>query len=262
MDNDNDNANVDSFHDESEDDLQKSQVAEVQQALNNARINRDQNLRRAPEPRKNKVRTKFYHNPDNDAMDTRSVMTTATVSGQYTDQNGRPMQLLAIPAGTKLQGLTSADDENSDFTDLTYEEIQINLRLLGDIVQDEKLHISSDKKTMVVDNRVGQTARRWYSGDSRSKTLKFIKHVYDETEKLCSEIVNQVNNKDEPKENTEKLINLYGLIQQSAKGLDRLNMTYSDDKLCAAKIATIKVYFETYCDRTLKGAIDGFKQDL
>jgi hypothetical protein len=237
----------------------QGQVEEIQRALNDARINRDQNL-------KKKTRIKYYHNPANEvdnAPDTRSVMTTATVSGQYRDANGRPMQLVALPAGANIQNLTTGNpDDNSDFSELTYEEIQIDLRLLADIVQDEKLHVSSDGKTIVVDNRVGQTARRWYSGDSRSKTLKFIKHIYNETEKLCSEIVNQVNNNDDPKENTEKLMNLYGLIQASAKGLDRLNMTYSDDKLCAAKIATIKGYFETYCDRTLKGTIEGFKKNL
>ena len=116
-------------HDDSGEDFERSQVEEVQRALNNARINRDQNLKNAQsEPRQNKVRTKYYHNPYNDTAnnmdDTRSVMTTATVSGQYRDTNGRPMQLVALPAGAQIQNFTgNNEDEKSDFSELTYEEI-------------------------------------------------------------------------------------------------------------------------------------------
>jgi hypothetical protein len=242
----------------------------VQRALNNAREHRDRNLTRdeksSKSSKKPKSRPQYFYNPEVEA-DNRSVATTAvSMAGEYVGADGRAMQVVAIPAGAKLKtvgdGESDDDDDMEEFEDLTYDEIQINLRLLGDLVQDEKIHISSDRKTMVVDNRYDMMGvRRAWSGDSRGKSLRFVKHVFGQTEDLCNDIVDRVNRNDQPKENTEKLINLYGLITASAKGLDRLNMTYASDKLCAARIATIKKGYETYCDQTLKKTIDGFKQN-
>lgn len=248
----------------------------VQQALMNAREHRDANLtdtrkvgsRGSRDSRGSRVtpRPQVFYNPDNDAPDTRSSMTTTvSMAGEYRDDRGRPMQVVAIPHGAKLKTVGDSDSDSDDgttFPTLTYESIQVNLGLLSDLDQDEKLHISADGTKMYVDTRYFQTGRRWYSGDSRHKTLRFIKHLYTETEKLCEEIVALVDANDHPKENTEKLMNLYGLIQGSARGLDRMNITYSDDKWCLSEIRTIKKSYETYCDRTLKGTIDGFKNNL
>ena len=246
---------------------------DIQDALNSARTERDNQIQSSqsqPHPQSQPQfqvgappmqsthptqprRPRVFYNPE---TDTQSVQTVPVSMAGYPMQN---VQLVAVPKGSKLLQ-PDGESDDVDFELLTYEDIQINLRLLADIVQDEKLHVSSDGKHMVVDNRYGQTVRRYYSGDSRQKTLKFIKHVYKETERHCTEIVDLVNDNQQPKENTEKLVNLYSLIEASVRGLDRLNMTYSDDKLCAAKIATIKKNFQTYCDRTLKGTIDGFRQ--
>lgn len=250
----------------------QSRTEEIRMALENAREYRDRTVtskrpaERTTERLPERLPVREFHRDDDD---TRSVATAQmssamssamTVNGTYLGPDGRPMQVVAIPAGTAIKTVDTDAASESEFQKLDYETIQINLRLLSDIVQDEKLHISSDGKTMVVDNRYAQHLRRYWSGDSRSRTLYFIKHVYAEAERLCNEIVDLVNAGASPKENTEKLINLYGLIQASTKGLDRLNMTYSDDKLIAAKIATIKKDFETYCDQTLKKTIDGFNQ--
>lgn len=237
---------------------QSAQSAQPAQPAQNSMQNFAQPVHN-PRPRVFTPRPKFFYNPipSNIAPDTISVQTApVSVMQQQYPPN---IQFVAVPKGSKLLQ-PDGDSDDSEFELLSYEDIQINLRLLGDIVQEEKLHISSDGKHMVVDNRYGQTVRRYYSGDSRQKTLKFIKHVYSETERHCTEIVDLVSDDQQSKENTEKLVNLYGLIESSVRGLDRLNMTYSDDKLCAAKIATIKKNFQTYCDRTLKGTIEGFKQ--
>lgn len=244
-------------------------VDTVNNALNRAREHRDANLtsittseiRNTSENRKT-ARPKVYYNPDNEAPDVRSSATTiVSMAGEYRDASGRTMQVVAIPAGTKLKTIiadTDSDDPDK-FDDMSYEEIQTNLRLLSDVVQAEKLHISSNGKEMNVDDRVGKVFWRWWSGDSRAKTIAFVQHLYSQAEKLCNSLVNKVDMKEEPKENTEKLIRLWNLIKSSGKGLDRLNMTYSDDKKFAAKIGTIKENYETYVDQTLKKTIDGFK---
>lgn len=209
---------------------------------------------------------KVYYNPANDKEndDAQSVATTTvSMAGEYRDNKGRPMQVVAIPAGAKIKTVGDSESSNGEeYENLTYEEIQTNLRLLSDLIQHEKIHVSSDRKKMIVDNRYDVMGlRRKWSGDSRTKTLEFIKHIYAQTEELCNNIVTLVNNREKPKENTEKLINIYGLIQASNKGLDRLNMTYANDKFFTAMVATIKKGNETYCDRTLKGTIDGFKKN-
>lgn len=237
--------------------------AAVQKALNKARVHRDTNLIESKNERRSKnstPRPQVFYNPDND-MDNRSIATTpVSMAGEYRDERGRPMQVVAIPAGAKLKTLSDDDsDEVDNFADMSYEEIQTNLRLLGDVVHTEKLHISSNGKEMNVDDRYLQSMWRWWSSDSRGKTLRFIQHVYSQAEKYCNELVEKVNNRENPKENTEKLIRLWNLIKSSGKGLDRLNMTYGEDKKFAAKIGTIKENYETYVDHTLKKTIDGFK---
>ena len=270
-------------NDQEKEQVNDKEIYDVQRALNNARNYRDQNLtakrveraeraERLPERSERNAKSKqkrpqVFYNPsqnDDDLQSNYSVApSVAGAAGEYRDSQGKAMQLIAIPANTKFQAYNSQEDDDTyNFKELSYEDIQINLRLLGDIVQDEKLHISANGKKMQVDERTFQPLRRYMCDDSRDKTLEFIKHVYHETERLCEEIVDLVERNEKPKENTEKLINLYGLIGSSGRGLDRLNMTYSDDKLFAAKISTIKKDFETYCDRTLKGTIEGFKKNL
>jgi hypothetical protein len=245
----------------------------VQQALNRAREHRDTNLidqrtgtRGSHTQLQSSKRSQVFYDPRNDD-DARSVATTTTtvsMAGEYRDEHGRPMTVVAIPKGAKIKTVDEMDDDDdgNDFPPLDYEKIQVNLGLLGDLDQDEKLHISLDGTRMYVDGRFFNTARRWYSGDSRTKTLRFIKHLYCETEKLCESIVDHVKANDYPKENTEKLMNLYGLIQGSSRGLDRLNITYADDKWCLSEIRTIKKGYEAYCDRTLKETINGFRKNF
>jgi len=242
-------------HQQDTDSADEADLQAVQAALNGAREYRDKNLIK-PKPA---TVIKKYYNPDSD---TKSVVSAVAANGEYRDANGRPMQVVAIPAGTKIKNLVDDGSSDNSFPQLNYEEIQVNLRILSDLVSDEKICISENNKTIEIDKRYMQSIRRWYSGDSRARTLEFIKHVYAETEALCNDIVQKVKANQEPKENTEKLINLYSLIGSSGKGLDRLNITYQDDKTNSAKISTIKKSYETYCDRTLKGTIDGFKKNL
>lgn len=255
--------NLDNKGDYSDSEEDVTQTA-VQKALNKARDHRDTHLidpkSGSRGSRGSNQRPQVFYNPDHD-VDARSVATTTvSMAGEYRDEKGRPMQVVAIPAGTKLKTLTDDDsDEADNFMEMTYEEIQTNLRLLADIVHTEKLHISANGKEMSVDDRYVQSFWRWWSADSRSKTLRFIQHIYGQAERYCTNLVEKINNRETPKENTEKLIRLWNLIKSSGKGLDRLNMTYGEDKKIAAKIGTIKENYETYVEHTLKQTIDSLK---
>lgn len=269
---------MNNHHDNDSKDSVNETRESIQNALNSAREYRDQNIiENTFDDDKNCVhknndkkhdsgsimstRPQVYYNSNSDVRSVSSRATTVNNNGEYRDEKGRLLHIVAVPHGTTFKSILTAENPKIyNFPHLDYEHIQINLRFLSDISQDEKIHVSDSDKGMSVDNRYLQCARRWWSADSRDKTLAFITHIYNETETLCKDLVDMVEAKEQPKENTEKLINLYGLISSSGRGLDRLNMTYSDDKVVTAKIATIKDTYKTYCDQTLKKTIDGYKQ--
>jgi hypothetical protein len=170
--------------------------------------------------------------------------------------DGREIHVVQVPTAPVEK---EENTEEFKFKELNYDDIQVNLRLLGKVATDEKLHVSSNGKNIIVDDRMLQFIRRKASGDSRMKTLAFIQHMYEETEKMCNEAVELVTSDENPKENTEKLITIYSLIRMSDEGLNNLIVTYKADKRFIATIQTIKNKFNVYCDKTLKSTIDGFK---
>ena len=151
--------------------------------------------------------------------------------------------------------LSQSDDHVVEkFAPLTYMEVQINLRFLGDLKEGEKVMVS-DSKFMQVDQRYGQSVRRWWSSDSRVRTLNFIAHLIESAKKYCTEAVEKIKNSDEKQINLEKLINVQKLLGNALTGLGRMVTTYGDDKLNLATIETFKSTITVFCDQDLKRAI-------
>ena len=154
---------------------------------------------------------------------------------------------------------SNPDKSNPDnFEDLTYSEVQINLRLLSDVKEGEKLMIT-DGRFMQVDNRFVQTARRWLSSDSRARTLRFIDHLIQSAKKYCSDAVDKVQKNEQKQINLEKLINIQSLLKNALTGLGRMVSTYSEDKLNLAIIETYRSTITVFCDQDLKRAIADHK---
>jgi hypothetical protein len=171
---------------------------------------------------------------------------------------------LPIPSSVSSEGHSEKDSETSeqvdnvDFSELSYEDVQVNLRVLADLKEGEKLMIGFNKFLMV-DQRIGQSVRRWLSSDSRMRTIDFIEHVINEANRICKSIVCSIEGGFGIKENMEKLNRFQQLLTQSLIGLGRHTTTYSDDKLSRARIETIQDKVRTFCDLDLKKAIDGNK---
>lgn len=180
---------------------------------------------------------------------TSNVTTAVTTDGQQ-------IHIVQVPTPVKEE---DTDGDGYNFKPLNYDDVQINLRLIAKVGIEEKLHVSSDGKHIIVDSRYMQGLMRLFSGDSRKKTLAFIQHVYDETKRLCNEAVDDISTGIEQKETTEKLIAIHTLIGMSEEGLNNLIVTYKDDKQFIATIQTIKDKFKVYCDKTLKSTIDGLE---
>jgi hypothetical protein len=140
------------------------------------------------------------------------------------------------------------------YADLSYMEVQINLRFLGDLKEGEKVMVSCNK-FMEVDQRYAQSIRRWWSSDSRAKTLSFITHLIESAKKYCAEAVEKVNHNEQKQINLEKLINIQKLLGNALTGLGRMVTTYSDDKLNLATIETFRSTITVFCDQDLKRAI-------
>jgi hypothetical protein len=141
-----------------------------------------------------------------------------------------------------------------DFKSLTYEDIQVNLRLITDLKKGEKLMIKDDRY-IVVDDRFGSSFWRYFSDDSRIRSLDFISHIISETGRYCGDAVKSIGFGKDKKVHMEKLINMQSLLVSVQTGLSRLSETYSDDKLSRAKIDTIKKTIDTFKDQDLKKAI-------
>jgi len=146
-------------------------------------------------------------------------------------------------------------EQDTIFKQLSYTDVQINLRLLSDLKEGEKVMIV-DQKYMQVDQRYGQSFRRYWTSDSRSRTLSFIGHVINWAKHYCNDAVEKINNNDQKQINMEKLINIQTLLRSALTGLSRISTTYSNDKHNLATIETYKSTIQTFCDHDLKRAIN------
>lgn len=144
--------------------------------------------------------------------------------------------------------------KNDTYISLSFEDIQVNLRLISDLKEGEKLMIKDDRY-IVVDDRYGSALRRYISNDSRVKSLDFISNVINEVQKYCDEALINIKNNNEKQNNLERLINIQSLLESTLNGLSRLTETYSNDKLSRAKIETIKKTINTFRDNDLKKAL-------
>lgn len=145
----------------------------------------------------------------------------------------------------------SDDDE---FTTLSYTDVQINLRLLSDLKEGEKIMVHNN--CMQIDQRYVQPIRRFFSSDSRDRTLQFIHHLINSTKKICNDTVDKVNHNVDKKINLEKLIRLQSLLKSASIGLGRMILTYKEDKLNLATIETYKASIDDFCDQDIKKIID------
>ncbi len=147
----------------------------------------------------------------------------------------------------------SEDNIVDDFPKLSYDDVQTNLRLLCDLKENEKLMISYDNKYLAIDGRYLQCVRRYFTLDSRERTIKYIEYVIDETKTHCLAIIENATLKGtNSKEFYECLLHLHTLLNGTLTGLGRLSITYSGDKLSVARLETIQTNIRTFCEYYLK----------
>jgi hypothetical protein len=177
----------------------------------------------------------------------------------YSDHYHNPQRKGLISSlsdgGTDKKELT---EDYSEFKALSEHDVTVNLKFLSNVQDGEKIMIV-DGKSMRIDQRYGQFARRWMSGDSREKVIKFVRYVIAAAKNCCNIAVNEINNtkniKTDREYHLQTLIKFHADLNAARSGLGRMAITYSDDKQNHAQIETIQIEVDTFCNEHLKKVI-------
>ena len=141
--------------------------------------------------------------------------------------------------------------KNADFKDLSYSDVQINLRLLSNLNEGDQLMILDGTYIQVDDRYFFSGLRRAYSSDSRKRSLDFIEHVITWAQKHCLDAVDKIKRGEEEQNNKNKLKNIQFLLTTALSGMDRFANTYKEDRLT-----------ESYIDTLRKNMLDFLAQEL
>lgn len=189
----------------------------------------------------------------------------ASINVQPTLTTNQPVSINVQPTSTSVQSTSTnvvskeidqeigSDSESfcDNFASLSYMDVQINLRLLSDVKEGEKLMVI-DGKCITVDQRYIQSFRRYWTADSRERTLRFINHLIDTAKQYCNNAVLKIKSEENRQINLEKLINIQSLLRSASTGLGRMATTYAEDKRNLATIETYKSTITVFCDQDLK----------
>lgn len=124
--------------------------------------------------------------------------------------------------------------------DFTYDDILINLKLIGQLKEDEKLRIYNN--SIDIDNRYAQSIMRLLYGDSRDATVEFISGLVMASKMQSHKLLDQIDPSDSAADNKDlkhKLNNLTSDLTSCLNGLDKLKITYRNDHVFRSKIEVI-----------------------
>lgn len=153
-----------------------------------------------------------------------------------------------------METIDKSNFSEDKFDDLSYTDVQINLRLLSDLKEGERIMIV-DNKFIQVDKRYFQSVIRTFTSDSRSRTLKFFEHIIDWSKKYCTEYVKNINMNVDKQVNIDRLKTLHTLLSESSKGMGLLEKTYGDDILTQAYLKTLRETIQVFCSEDFKKVI-------
>ena len=130
--------------------------------------------------------------------------------------------------------MEQTDIAKTNTTKFTYEEVSINLKVIGQVKEDEKLYIYND--TLHIDNRYFQTIRRLISGDGRDSTIDFICELLKSANLYFLTLLDSLRMNLDPKPINHDLNNLKTDLNFCLYGLEKLKITYRDDHVFRSTI--------------------------
>lgn len=132
------------------------------------------------------------------------------------------------------------EDKKVDSKNFTYDEVLVNLKLIGQLKEDEKLRVYNN--AIDIDNRYAQSVMRLLYGDSRDVTIDFISGLVSSAKSHSHKLIDQIipsDNSNDGKDIKHKLNNLTSDLTSCLNGLDKLKITYRNDHVFRSKIEVI-----------------------
>lgn len=130
---------------------------------------------------------------------------------------------------------TNEDNKDEETTNMTPEEIFINLTVIANISSGDKLII--DDKFLNIDTSMFPSVTRWFKGINRNNILGFIANVL--------KVAFEANTKWVAEKNGQMLIRLMSDLKNALKGLNNLKQTYPNDKLVHSEIDVMMENIQT-----------------
>jgi hypothetical protein len=139
------------------------------------------------------------------------------------------------------------DNSNSvnETTELTLEDIYVNLTLLSKIEVGDKL--IKNGKNINIDTSIFPFITRWFYGHNRNDILFFIGLILNKAFVINDELTNELKNTE-----TQQLLRLTNDLKNAINGLGNLKQTYHYDKLAQSEIDVMIENIRTKVDLNLK----------
>jgi hypothetical protein len=163
-------------------------------------------------------------NLNNKPVETKKTETTvpATQTISLTPVLATPVTDLANSSKTDIN--TINEDEPYKFEDLI-----TNLKLLSQLEQEQKL--MQVENGFKIDDRIGQSLARWWSGDGRQTTLSILKKIVNSAIYHSEELNKKIAlNDDHKQENLHDFQLLTTDLGSAKMGLVNMIITYREDK--------------------------------
>ena len=154
----------------------------------------------------------------------------------FDDVKNKNKHVSFSPESTNLSEQPQELEENDEPEDLnkiilTKEDLFVNLTLLAKIEVGDKLVRSKKDKHLNIDTSYIQFITRWFRGNNRNTSLKFINLVLSKAFEM-----NDMLLAEKTQESALKLFRLTSDFKNSLNGLNNLKQTYSYDKLIQSEI--------------------------
>lgn len=143
-------------------------------------------------------------------------------------------------------------DMSIELKDMTIDKIIINLKIIALIKKYEKLSISEDDNSLIIDDKTNlfyiQSIKRWINDDNRQKTMSYIDRIIHKTFETMDQVYEEYKTQDSLKNENDiseeifeedkvsLLLRLSKEIINAAEGLKNLRQTYKCDSLVNSQI--------------------------
>jgi hypothetical protein len=159
-------------------------------------------------------------------------------------------KIVEEPAEVVVAEIATPELEESNKTDFTttklsIDDINISLKVVGDMKSGCKLRIVGDKH-LAEENSYLPSITRYRAEQGRDKIINFLQHFLDEINRNVSEILGDIRNGKNVDTNVSILDNLIRNISIFVHNYEKMRSAYQSDSIAFSKLGNIKTKFYTF----------------